>query len=108
MRALLQGGDDVHARASPGAPSPLELAQAATQTAAEGAGYGHDAAQLLVLAAGLWSPSTHALWSHAARARAFHLLRIGRLLACSGRFVGLEQAMSDIWLVHVIPLAMMT
>ena len=89
--ALLRGGASVHA----GSPSPLERAREVVGEVGE----------LVVRAAGPWSPESHELYPAAARERAVAVLRLGYLLAwapqedqtCKG------SALVDAWRGHVLP-----
>jgi len=100
-RALLRDGADLHARAAPGAPSPLDLAEQRCGTAAEGA-----VVRLVLDAARPWSPATHALWPPAKRRRASALLRLGQQLSLLPFFSGEEQALRDLWRTSVMPAAL--
>ena len=67
-------------------------------------------AALIVSAAAPWSPATHGLFPAAAKARAVALLRVGRQLARQLQSLvadasDVEGAWRDVWLGHVMPLA---
>jgi len=62
------------------------------------------ASQLIMAAAGPWSPATHELFPHEARARAVALLRVGYLLAYR-RLAGAADALTTAWVDHVLPAA---
>ena len=97
-RAMLRAGANPHVRARPDVPSPLQLAHELRDSGRS------SEAVMLVISAATWSPGSNALWPRPARKRASDLARIGWLLA---RFLPLdghhEQAVSDIWLAHVVP-----
>jgi ankyrin repeat protein len=100
VRALLAGGADLHASDSKAdSPTPLSLARELLQQR----GSADERAELIVRAAGPWSPHAHPLFPAHARARAVELLLLGRQLARQ-RF---EQAggLVDVWVAHVMPLA---
>lgn len=103
VRELLRGGADLHARApTPGAPSPLELAQRVLDS--PGAP-GTPAALLVRAAAGPWSARTHELFPPAQRERAVELLLLGHQLSETEVFAtsGQQQAIRDVWLAAVMP-----
>ena len=62
------------------------------------------AAEIILNAAKPWSPATHELWSDDLRARAVFVLKLGYLLAHEYA-AGAECSMRDVWLAHVMPLA---
>ena len=104
-RALLRAdvqGTGVHARLANNGASVLELAG---NVAAGQPGYG--AAQLVLQTAAPWSPTRHALWPAAWRARAVELCRLGQLLAYTttapGPFTGEEESVKDAWVNFVVP-----
>ena len=99
-RALLRDGADLHAKAAPGGPTPLSLAQDMREagTVAEGS-----AAQLVLRAAEPWSEANHALFPRAARALAVELQRLGHLLSRQERFHRQETALYDLWMEEVVP-----
>ena len=68
-------------------------------------GAGSPAAHVL-LAAAPWGPSTHALWPHAARARAVALLWLGEQLSQQPHWGNEGQAVMDRWLDGVMPFAL--
>ena len=70
-RTLLRDGADIRAAVDANGPTPLSLAY--DMDAAGQAGEGSPA-NLVLKAAEPWSPSTHALFPHAARVRAVELL----------------------------------
>ena len=85
----------MHARAAPGAPSPLELAQLRRGTAAEG-----EVVRAVLEASEPWSPSSHCLWPQMERSRAAELLRLGQLLSLQPFFAGEEQVRIVHHMVH--------
>ena len=99
-RALLRDGADLHAKAAPGGPTPLSLAQDMREagTVAEGS-----AAQLVLAAAEPWSEANHTLFPRAARELAVELQRLGYLLSRQERFNGQETALYDLWMEEVVP-----
>ena len=62
-------------------------------------------ADLVMRAARRWSPANHELFPDAARARAVDLLLLGHLLSRESQFEGAAQAVVDIWLAGVMPMA---
>ena len=90
-RALLRGGADLHARSGPGGRTPLEVAR---QLVADGAADG-SAAELIVRAAGPWSPDTHELFPEPARRRAV------QLLWTAASYKGKD--IKEWWVAHVLP-----
>jgi hypothetical protein len=106
VRALLVEGANVHAsNGEAGAPTPLSLAQRLRALTICSA---HAAAALIIAAAAPWSPTTHALFPAAAKARAIELLRVGWLLArciqsCVADASDVEMAFRDVWLSHIMP-----
>ena len=90
---LLLSGADIHARAAEGAPSPLELAQAAPHG---------EVAQHILRAATPWSMDAHALYPRAAQRHAVCLLRLGSSLSEQLKIDG-SQAFMDVWLACVMP-----
>uniref|UniRef100_A0A7S4B4W0 Uncharacterized protein n=1 Tax=Chrysotila carterae TaxID=13221 RepID=A0A7S4B4W0_CHRCT len=99
VRALLREGADIHARAKEDGPTPLQRALRLQQ---DGAAPPGSAAEMLVQAGGLWSPSTHSLFPASARRFAVQLLLLGALLARSPRFCAQSQAMQDVWLEYIM------
>ena len=87
--ALLRGGADVHA----GSPSPLERAREV----------GGEVSELVVRAAGPWSPEAHELFPAAERERAAAVLRTGYLLAWAPEERAKGAALIDVWRWHVLP-----
>jgi len=119
-RSLLRGAADLHAGAADG-PTPLSLAlemcegggehcagSEATSKGAKGS-----AAYLVLQASRPWSRMTHELFPLGVRRRASALVRIGQLLSRQPWFQsgdGLREdnrqvALLDVWIDHVIPLA---
>lgn len=90
-RALLRAGADLQH----GSPSPLERAQA----------IGGEAAKLVVLAAQPWSAQTHGLFSEAARAHARAVLLLAYQLGKQPQYAMQAQALVDIWVHHLLPIA---
>lgn len=90
----LRAGADLYA----GVPTPLSLASDALLHDPW-----HGAASAVVAASRPWSPQTHRLFSHLARARAVELLMLGYELSDEGVFVGEEAALQDVWVGHVLP-----
>eukprot|EP00966_Prymnesium_polylepis_P159148 3678080-Prymnesium_polylepis.1 len=62
-------------------------------------------AHLVLQVAAPWSPSTHELFASGARERAVVLLLLGAQLSNQERFFRQEAALKDLWLFHVMPLA---
>ena len=96
-----------HKRRHPFASSPYDLAVQLHRAGRAPAG---SAAALLVQAGGPWSPTTHALYPAATRAFAENVLRLGYQLTRSnevkhGTHRANEWALLDIWMDHVMPLA---
>lgn len=100
VRALLRAGADPHAQSERGAPTPLSLARLHLNGAAPDA----SPAGLIAAAAAPWSFSTNALFPPYVRARAWELLRAGRLIA--SRFDNEQVSFSDAWVAHVMPHAL--
>lgn len=101
---LLREGADLSARARPGAPTPLQLAQelhtpCATHAVAS-------AAAIVLRASEGWSVANHQLRPMPVRTRALELLRVGHLLASERRFEGCANALLDVWISVVIPHAL--
>lgn len=98
---LLRDGADLHACTQPGRPSPFSLA---CELADRGEVEAGSTAALVLDAAEPWSPATHALFPHEARAQAVEVLLLGwQLSRCSPVFAGREQALTDAWLSCVMP-----
>ena len=76
-RALLRAGDNIHAAAAPGGPTPLSIARALA--AAGGAAEG-TAAFLVLEAAKPWSRKMHKIFPPAARGRVADLMRIAQAI----------------------------
>jgi hypothetical protein len=103
VAGLLADGADVHASdGSTDAPTPIGQARALLQTGDTDA-----RTELIVSADPLpSSEGTHALFPPREGARAVELLLAGHLLAHSSqRFAGQETALLDVWVAHVMPLA---
>ena len=136
VRCLLRSGADVHARAHPGASSPLDMAREIARRerpaiskarkqawpeegeARQGQGKARPlprleggssigrAAALIIAAAEPWSAANHGTHPAQARAQANALVRIGyQLSAQREEMRGQEQALSDVWVAHVMPRA---
>jgi len=58
----------------------------------------------LVLQASRWSPKSHHLFPSHTRALALDLVRISVQLSYKGIFCGVESALQDVWIMHIIPL----
>lgn len=106
MRALdvyemLRLGADLHASARADGPTPLTIARA--MHAAAGPALGATG-RLVLIAAGPWTPASHALFPARARARAVEVLRMGHLVS---RAFGCGGALLDAWLHGVMPLVVL-
>ena len=120
-RSLLRGAADLHAGTADG-PTPLSLALemyegggehcAGSEAASKGAK--GSAAYLVLQASRPWSRMTHELFPLRARGRASALVRIGQLLSHQPWFQSGDEvrgdnnrqvALLDVWIDHVIPLA---
>ena len=97
LRALLRAGIDLHDKPLSGQPHVPSLLDRAKELRLTAAG------QMVLRAAEPWSPANHELFPDATRARAWELLRLGRLLAGAPRFVGHAVALGDVWLGTVLP-----
>jgi ankyrin repeat protein len=97
-RTLLRSGADVHAAEVAG-PTPLSLAQAVR---AKGALSDGSPADLVLKAAGPWSPHTHALFPAASRERAVVLMRIGWRLSRTPRYEAIAVGFFDLWMEGIV------
>eukprot|EP00966_Prymnesium_polylepis_P120887 2793513-Prymnesium_polylepis.1 len=62
-------------------------------------------AHLVLKVAAPWSPSTHELFASGVRERVVVLLLLGTQLSNQERFFRQENALKDLWLYFVMPLA---
>ena len=100
VRQLLRNGADIHAAGHGSWSTPLATAHKITTDLASGEQ--RESAQL-VLAASVWSESSHQLFPEGARMRAAQLVRIGFLLSRQDRFANNAQAVMDTWRGFVMP-----
>ena len=111
-RALLRGGDNIHAAAEPGGPTPLSLArdlEAAARPVIRRA-FLHGFAELLaprihnallvLEAAKPWSRKTHHLFPAAARARARELMRVAQLIKRKSKY---DASLADVFEACMMP-----
>ena len=99
---LLRDGANLHARARPAAPTPIDVAMKIAE--AEGGSPSSDdsSAQLVLMASRRWSPRQHALFPAPARAHAVELLLLGHRLLASPLGGG-STAVLDVWVDRIMP-----